>query len=523
MSKRHKNDHLPPSLLLALCVFFRINKIEFFLKKSLYFKTVVHTKARIMSRMSYREVQQAAHRVSSDPELLRRHLWKTQPCHYGAECRNLEKCCAAHFAEEYRAPVCLHLEFCNRRDCKRYHPHLGSIQEYMEKMGVSFQFATRKEWESQNSQKSRRVEVQKMAHEVSTNPELLKKHLYKTQPCRNGVGCGNKEKCPAAHFADEYRAPVCLHLEFCNKDGCDRYHPHMGTVEGYMAFKGIRFEFATRAEWEKSAAEPVEKKDHRPRRDFRRKRTVADLTDEEKERMFPIGQGGKLQPTPKREHDPRRNTKMCRHASDENMCPHMDCGFAHSLDELVLPVCPRKECACPIHHDGQDRTESAKRILKIEIESWMLRPAEQNNSGLACEKSVRDEIQRLADEENDSEDDRNIDEIQEKIRQIQEEQIRAEIAAEMAMVPAQNDEECDAYEQFLQQQEQEIALSRAQEEFIREQIRAENGPDVDEDQVYEEIVEVIEEDEEDDGPRVILGPITSLSQLLASQAQTVVA
>lgn len=477
MSKRHKN----PVISWYFAFFLNKYKIEFFTKKTNIFQTFIAQSNKNMSRMSYREVQQAAHRVSSDPELLRRHLWKTKPCHHGVECRNLEKCCAAHFAEEYRAPVCLHLEYCNRRDCDRYHPHLGSIQGYMEKMGISFQFATRNEWESQKSQNSRRAEVQKMAHEVSTNAELLKKHLYKTQPCRFGVACKNKENCPAAHFADEYRAPVCLHLEFCNKDGCDRYHPHMGTVQGYMEFKKIRFEFASLTEWEKSSEEksPI----LAPRSQFRRDRKVG-LSEESKERMFPIGQGGKIPNMPKRDHDQRRNTKMCRHASDEKMCPHMDCGFAHSLDELVLPMCPRKDCGCPMYHDGQDRAESAKRILKIEIEEWMLRPAHQNNGDLACQKMVREQIQLLAEDE--SEDARNMAEIEAEIEKIENTNIIAEIEAEFPQ---------DPFEQFEEEQE----------EFLREQERAEQG-------YFDE-----DEDDEDDQIRVILGPITSVTQLIASE------
>lgn len=336
--------------------------------------------------LSFKQVQEMARDTASNPEKMKKHLWKTQPCRYGVKCRNMETCCAAHFKDEYHAPLCLHLEFCNRLPkggCDRFHPHLGSAEGYMEMKGIRFEFKNREEWASSKMLTGRRAEVQKMAHSVASNPEKLRAHLWKSKPCRHGEKCPEMETCGAAHFLDEYRVPVCLHLEFCQKKGCEHYHPHMGSAEGYMAIKGIVFEHKTF----------VESKDARDKNEEKK----VEMGKHVKERVLPLGKGGKSE-YKKPDNQNNKNKRLCRHVKDGAMCQRAGCGFAHSLEDLVFLTCRCSRPDCEKYHIGHDRAEYVKRVLKIDIEPWMLRPSHENNVYLEMDKKTEEEIDVVCDE-----------------------------------------------------------------------------------------------------------------------------
>jgi len=214
--------------------------------------------------------------------------------------------------------------------------------------------------------------IKKNAHEISSNKELLKRHLWRSNPCKYGLDCKQIETCYDSHFSCEYRPPLCLHLEFCeNQKNCKFYHPHMGTIPEYMNYMGISFKYNTPEEWlcnTKKLKEELEKK-------------------MKEEKLF---------------------TRFCKHMKNDKMCMISRCTFAHSIDQLII---------YGVDFDSVDeKVKFVEKNLWMKIEDFMLRPAWMNNSYLKCLKEQEEFLEKereyektgieyLSVDENDENDD----------------------------------------------------------------------------------------------------------------------
>jgi hypothetical protein len=176
-----------------------------------------------------------------------------------------------------------------------------------------------------DTKEKRMKEIKERAHEIFSDKEKLNKYLWKTRVCKYENNCYNPDKCSGAHYLEEYRIPECLHFEFCNKNGCNYYHAHLGTKEEYMKVFGIKFKKDTKEEFENS-------------RKFKK--------------------------------DVKNCTRLCINMTEEKMCDKV-CTFAHSVDELVLPDNSIK--------DDETKKDAIERIFKIKVHPFMMRESWQNN------------------------------------------------------------------------------------------------------------------------------------------------
>lgn len=253
-----------------------------------------------------------ANNILSDSQALRKHMWKTKPCPYGHNCKNFlsngpSECGDAHFLEEYRIPMCLFLEFCQKKDCKMYHPHLGAPHEYISFMGINRNLLSRQEWENKRT-------TYNFARAFMADKERLRQHLFKTRSCQYGAECKNKENCQNAHFFDEYRIPVCLFMNFCDEKGCQYFHPSRETNEKFIEEKSPKFKYASSAAYEESKY---------------KKEKVMSL-------LLPISCPNPLAVPSVVKIAENAKTKFCSFVKEKQMCKKMGCTYAHSIDELVV-------------------------------------------------------------------------------------------------------------------------------------------------------------------------------------------
>jgi len=235
----------------------------------------------------------------------------------------------------------------------------------------------------------------------------MTKHLWRTKPCVNGLKCRNIETCCGAHFKSEYRVPTCLYQEFCEKKGCEFYHPHMGTVEQYMDFMGLKFEYNTPEEC-LSHTQKLQEELKKKQKELDEKFTFARNTR-------PLIEVPKIENKTgdEKKNDARAFTRLCRHMKANRPCKFSGCQFAHSVDQLVLPKCDREICGCNRLHSNDDKAIFTERYLGMKIQDFMLRPAWMNNGFMKAMKHEEDffEIERqlvkgviLEESQNESED-----------------------------------------------------------------------------------------------------------------------
>lgn len=268
---------------------------------------------RIMSQTDFAHKQfilSSANNILSNQDALRKHIWKSQPCRYGHNCKSLSDCGQAHFLEEYRIPVCLYLEFCQSKDCKMYHPHLGAPHEYITFIGINKILPTRQDWDLKRH-------TFQSAREFIADKERLRQHLYRTSPCVNGPECKTKDICQSAHYADEYRIPICVFLDFCEEKGCKYFHPSRQTKENFME-SVPKFKYI-------SEAEKVEKDKNMEKIE---KEKVMSL-------LRPLEHPNPLAVPSSPPVFSNRYTKLCDFVK-KGMCRKNGCPFAHSLDDLIL-------------------------------------------------------------------------------------------------------------------------------------------------------------------------------------------
>lgn len=253
-----------------------------------------------------------ANNILSDSQALRKHMWKTKPCPYGHNCKHFgtSECGDAHFLEEYRIPMCLFLEFCQKKDCKMYHPHLGSPHEYIAFMGINKSLLPQQVWEAKRH-------TYNGARAFMADKERLRQHLYRTRACQNGEECKNKETCQNAHFLDECRIPVCLFLNFCDEQGCQYFHPNRETKEMFLADKCPKFKYSSQSAYERCKNE---------------REKILSL-------LRPLSGPNPLAVPNPVQTVQNAKTKFCSFVKEKKMCEKMSCSFAHSIDDLILKGC----------------------------------------------------------------------------------------------------------------------------------------------------------------------------------------
>lgn len=239
-------------------------------------------------------------------------------------------------------------------------------------------------------------QVKKNAYRIISDKDLMNKHLWRTKPCKYGLTCSKIETCCGAHFKCEYRVPVCLYQEFCEKKNCEFYHAHMGTEKEYMEFMKIEFQYNTPEECLADTA---------------RLQSELDKKKIELEKKFILAQNTRplvkapviVNPThDEKKNDPRSFTRLCRHMKSNRPCKFSACTFAHSVEQLVLPTCDRTDCTCLRLHKGEDKALVAERVLDVKIHAFMLRPTWMNNAYLKELKDQEEffEIERRIEMEN---------------------------------------------------------------------------------------------------------------------------
>jgi hypothetical protein len=239
---------------------------------------------------------------------------------------------------------------------------------------------------------SREAIVKKNARLISSNKDLMAKHLWRTKPCRYGLNCTRMETCCGAHFKCEYRTPDCLHMEFCDKgDSCTFYHAHFGTVDEYMKFMGIEFLFNTPEEWMENTKKLQEELDQKMKElslkieeKEKENKKEKEEKDKKKDLLRPLTCAPKIvnNAIVEKNNHPLSFTRFCKHMKEDNMCTFSGCTFAHSIEQLVLQTCDKSGCGCNRLHKSDDKIKVAENLLRMKIEPFMTRPAWMNNSYL---------------------------------------------------------------------------------------------------------------------------------------------
>lgn len=293
----------------------------------------------------------SAKNILSDEVALRSHLLKSKVCPFGVNC-DRKNCGDAHFLEEYRIPICLYLEFCQKSDCTMYHPHMGSPPEYISFMGINRKLMPRVEWEMKKC-------IHNGAKEMLSNKESRDRHFYRTQACKDGLKCLHKETCQDAHFSDEYRIPVCPFLNFCDITGCQNFHGERETKEQFMK-RAPQFKFSKET--------------------FRKHEKNMDLLRPLKERnpLAVSNQPYKLK------------TKLCAFVKDKKMCNKVGCSFAHSLEELQIG----REFG-----SLKEKKEFVERRMGKQISEVYLRPAYHNSVDRKMEQEEFEFVLKMQQEE----------------------------------------------------------------------------------------------------------------------------
>ena len=325
-----------------------------------------------MSQISHKQmILSAATKILSDSQALRNHMRKTKPCHYAHNCKHLSECGDAHFLEEYRIPMCLFLEFCQKGDCKMYHPHLGAPHEYISFMGINKVLLSRQEWENKRH-------TYNSARAFMADKERLRQHIYRTRACPNGAECKNKEGCQNAHFLEEYRIPICLFLNFCDEADCHYFHPTREAREKFLSEKAPTFKYVNYEEYCRNVADKE-----------KRLYLVRPLVGPNPLAVAsPVKMAGNAR------------TKFCSFVKDKKMCAKMGCTYAHSVEELVNGYemdIPRVFMR-PAHKNSIER--------KMEWEQMKIfRQLQAEENGEKVEEDENDQIEEVLEEiENEIED-----------------------------------------------------------------------------------------------------------------------
>lgn len=295
----------------------------------------------MISQQRVQDILSNANLIKNNPDLLKKHMWKTNPCSFGFDCkRGHEKCGGSHFIEEYRPPMCLYEEICKNPSCDKFHPNRCSLEVYIKRNKIDTILMNKSY-----------LDKCKKAREIMSDPELLRQHLYRTRKCFNGLSCSNKEKCQGAHFLSEYRLPLCLKMEYCYDTKCQHFHEGKQEKEDYMVSQGISFEYNTEEDYKKSLLKPI---------------STPSLTSKH-------SRINKL-----------CNTQLCLFVKEDSPCKRNGCSFAHSIDDLVLPQCEYKDSCikknCQNYHPFDNKLEKAKSILKMDILSYYLRQSYENST-----------------------------------------------------------------------------------------------------------------------------------------------
>lgn len=337
-----------------------------------------------------------ASKIMSNPDLLKQHMWKTKPCNFGIDC-NLGECSGAHFLEEYRVPICLFLHECSKKDCTMYHPQLGNAQQYITYMGIDKMIPTYQQWEEKKKRKD--FVIQGAKHTIA-NPELLREHLWKTRPCFKGIKCKEMEKCGGAHFIEEYRVPICLYLEFCREKNCKAFHPHSGkTKEQFMQENNVKL---PSSEYKKNL-----------------KKNTSPLFEPNPQAI----------PSVKQISNTKTNTYLCSFVKENSKCKRPSCSFAHSVEDLVLPVSTNGISL-------EEKRKLAEKIMKKQIPDVYMKPSYMNSTYLAMMMKNTQMIDEMRKEEDgnidgDIDDDKNIEEI---LDVIDEEQAKEDFLLDVEMM-----------------------------------------------------------------------------------------
>ena len=378
----------------------------------------------------------AANQVLSNPEMMHRHMWKTQPCQFGVDCdRNISECAGVHFMEEYRVPFCLYAELCPnvQSGCKMYHPHLGTPQEYISFMGINKKFVSHDTW----SLRQKRNLFHKNAHKMIADKDVLAKHFYKTKPCDNGEKC-HRENCSFAHFSEEYRIPICLFLEFCEEQKCQNFHPNRETKEEYLKKNNITFKYSSEKEYKDTIPSPLESL----------------------KKANPLAM-------PSKSFRNKINTQFCSFVKEKGQCRKSGCTFAHSLEDLVVNF-------------SYSSLEEKRKTLekKTKIDDIFLRPSYMNSTYIRMMRQQVKMIDEMRAEENgekyeedEEEDEKNIEEI---LDEIEIEQHKQEFLDELEMFDV--DDELEKL--FRESEESEEEVEESEEEVEESEEEVENSEEL---------------------------------------------
>ena len=342
--------------------------------------------SRIMSYAHKNCILSAAKKIMSDTEALRAHLWKSKPCPYAQNCDRSD-CGDAHFLEEYRIPMCLYLEFCQKKECKMYHPHMGAPHQYISFMGINRVLLPHQKWEAKKF-------VIQGAKALMSDKERLRQHFYRTSPCQNGEKCHEKETCQSAHFSDEYRLPICLFFDFCEDRDCKYFHPERDSKEKFIPL----FKF--------SSAE------------FKEREVMVEKRESIMEPLRPLRQRNPLAVPPKAF---KEKTRLCGFVKTRSMCRKGGCTFAHSLEELIVS---------DSFSSLQEKKEYVESTTGKIVEDYYLRPSYKNSVERKRENDELKFVMMMRAEENGEkyeeteepeetqydEDDENIEEVLQEIQ-----------------------------------------------------------------------------------------------------------
>lgn len=201
---------------------------------------------------------------------------------------------------------------------------------------------------------SRQSYILSVATQMMGNPDMMRKHLYKSQVCQ--VTDCPYEGCDNAHFIEEYRPAVCLFLEFCQNSNCKMYHPHLGSPFDYANYIGIARVLMTRDQWElKKQRDMV----HVNARKF--------MSD--KERL----------------HQHLFKTRPCFYGSD---CKNKEkCSGAHTMEEYKLPICLfmnfcEEEKCQNFHPHKDDKEKFMEKVRQVLVKKEELYEKEEKIASL---------------------------------------------------------------------------------------------------------------------------------------------